>query len=196
MIMRNTVENLRDYCRSHLSPARYEHLERVYQSALEIVRTHGLGLPAEDLEIMALGHDIARELPGPVSWVIVELDGIELTPWEREFPLFCHSRAGAVLVRKLFGVEKPEILEAIYRHTLGGPGLSDHAKVLYAADFLDPRRPFLSDREFRRLMALPLDRMVYEITLQIVDFLREKQKPVLPPTEQMLAELKPSAMES
>jgi len=49
-----------------------------------------------------------------------------------------HARVGAEIARERYGVRDEAVLEAIRAHTLGGPALSDVAKVVFLADALEP----------------------------------------------------------
>lgn len=183
-------EKLIEYCRENLSQARFEHTERVFSTALSINQTHNLGIATEDIALAAFGHDIARELPIEIALLLTKLCELPVNHWEEEFPMFCHNKAGALLLQKLFNVDKPEILAAIRNHTLGDKGMSDLEKIIYAADFLEPKRSYISDAERKNYLKMPLNEMVYSIGLLINSYLEKNQKPILPPSKAMMEELK------
>ena len=180
---------VRQYCQSHLSEARYAHVVRVYETMRQLQQNYGLDLEDHKLVLAGFGHDIARELPSEILVLLLRLAGWELTPWEREFPLFCHTRAGVLLLKNCFGVDDKEVFEAVEHHTLGAPKMGVLAKLLYLADFLEPKRPFLEDAERKAYMDMEFERCVYEVCRSNVAFLRRSQKPVFPPTLAMLEEL-------
>lgn len=60
-----------------------------------------------------------------------------------------HGPAAAERLREE-GVEDEELLRAVAYHTLGHPELERMGRALYAADFLEPGRPYLDD-ELRAL---------------------------------------------
>ena len=187
--MNEISQAVRGYCQSHLSEARYAHVVRVYETMQQLQQNYGLGLAEQKLALAGFGHDIARELPAEVLVLLLRLAGLELRPWEREVPVFCHTRAGVLLLKNVFGIDDAEVFEAVEHHTLGAPKMGVLAKLLYLADFLEPKRPFLQDAERKAYIDMELDRCVYEVCRSSVAFLRRSQKPVFPPTLAMLKEL-------
>ena len=63
-----------------------------------------------------------------------------------------HSPAGAVLARDEFGVDDPDILDAITYHTTGRGGMSLLERIVYLADKLEPSRTY-ADLETERELA-------------------------------------------
>ena len=149
--MNERVNEVKEYCQRYLSDDRYRHVERVYQTMIEINALHGLGIEAEQLALAGFGHDIARELPGEVSALLLEQSDIELESWEQEFKLFCHNKSGTLILQKCFRIYNDEVLQAVEHHTLGNAGLGRLGKLLYVADFLEPNRPFLKENERGKL---------------------------------------------
>ncbi|WGK68835.1 bis(5'-nucleosyl)-tetraphosphatase (symmetrical) YqeK [Candidatus Haliotispira prima] len=183
------IQAVQEYCQRYLSKERYEHLVRVWETMREVKQRHGLSVSEEKLALAGFGHDIARELPGEVSALLLQQSGVELEPWEREFKLFCHTKAGILILRECFGVDDEEVFQAVAHHTLGNSGLCQLARLLYIADFLEPKRPFLTDEERENYMAMEFDRTVYEVCRRTAEFLRDSSKPILPPTLAMIREL-------
>ena len=60
--------------------------------------------------------------------------------WELVKPAILHGKAGAVILRERFGITDREFLEAVSCHTTGMPGMSDLAKIVYIADYIEPNR--------------------------------------------------------
>ena len=180
---------VRDFCKHYLSEDRYRHLERVFQTMIELNKRKSLGISDDQMALAGFGHDIARELPGEISALLLEQAGMELEPWEHEFKLFCHSRASIVILRQCFGVEDAEVFQAMKCHTLGDAGLCTLAKLLYVADFLEPKRHFLQPEERQKCMDAELNSMVYEVCRRTSKFLQDNDKPILPPTRAMIKEL-------
>ena len=78
------------------------------------------GWPAEDLLAFAQKHELA-------------VDNYCL-----EQPVLLHAPVGAVLAKEQWGIEDEEILKAIAHHTLGSPGMTVLAQIIYLADKLSP----------------------------------------------------------
>jgi len=94
-----------------------------------------------------------------------------------------HGPAAAERLREA-GVADDELLHAIAFHTIGDAGLRGLGRALYAADFLEPGRAFLSDwrAELRARMPLELDAVLGEIVRARIENLLARGSPVLPET--------------
>lgn len=66
--------------------------------------------------------------------------GIPVTAEEERDPSLLHAKLGAWMAENKYGVDDPEILSAITCHTTGKPGMSLLDKILYVADYIEPRR--------------------------------------------------------
>ncbi len=56
--------------------------------------------------------------------------------------MLLHARLGAALTRERFGIDDPEILDAIAKHTAADAAMSPLDCALYLADGLEPGRDF------------------------------------------------------
>ena len=77
-------------------------------------------------------------------------------------PIFLHGPVATALARERYGIEDPEILEAVRVHTTGSAGMGPVARAVFLADKLDPtkdrRYPFNS--EVREAAAQDLNRAI------------------------------------
>lgn len=104
---------------------------------------------------------VLRDLPGPLL----------------------HGPAAAERLR-VTGLEDGELLAAISFHTTGSAAFGRLGRALYAADFLDPGRPYRPDwrAELRGLMPTELDEVVFEIVGSRLDHRLEQGGRILGPT--------------
>ncbi|MEW6635410.1 MAG: bis(5'-nucleosyl)-tetraphosphatase (symmetrical) YqeK [Actinomycetota bacterium] len=136
--------------RSRLSEARYAHTVRVAETAKELAKLHGID-PAR-ARLAALVHDAAREAGGPEEYLrLAERWGLPFGEPERESPKLLHGPVAAELARRELGIEDEEVLEAVRVHTVGAPGMSPPALVLYVADKIEPARDYPSVGRLREL---------------------------------------------
>lgn len=133
--------------RVNVSQERYGHVIRVTRTAKYHARR--LELPIAKAAFAAMAHDLAREWPGRQLIAYVRVHDGFVSAEEREKPVLLHGRAGAILLRRQFGVLDQDILEAIEHHTLGKAGMGKLAKLIFAADYLEPGRRY-TDIAFRR----------------------------------------------
>ena len=136
-----TFAHLTRRLRDHLAQQhRYEHSVRVARCADLLAQRHGLD--ARKARLAGLLHDLAR-LYSPQR-LIAECvaRALPVSSREREHPTLLHAKVGAALARERFGVDDPEVLSAIEKHTVGAAEMSPLDCAVYLADSLEPHRTF------------------------------------------------------
>ena len=121
-----------------LTPHRFNHSKSVAKLAYEIAKANGLENPL-DAYIAGLFHDIGKDLAIEKQKEIMKEHYSEYV----DMPdFFYHQFVGAYLAEKLFNVKDKEILTAIEFHTTGNANMGKIAKIIYAADKIEPTRGF------------------------------------------------------
>ena len=140
-----------------LSKSLFEHILRVEEIAGGLAETHGLDV--QKVRTAALLHDLARAKCPEELISLAEGFGIEIGSLEARMPIFLHGAVAAALARERYGIEDPEILEAVRVHTTGLAGMGPVARIVFLADKLDPtkerRYPF--NARVRELAGQDLD---------------------------------------
>ena len=78
------------------------------------------------------------------------------------------------MAEEKFGVNDPEILSAIACHTTGKPDMSLLDKIIYIADYIEPRRYKIKDLPaIRRLAFEDLDQALFQIMEGTLRYLKE-----------------------
>ena len=121
-----------------LKPSRYEHSLSVSFTCVCLAMRYGVDL--QKAELAGLVHDCAKQFSNEELIHACEEDGVALTEDLRHAPQVIHSIYGATYARKCFGIEDPEILSAIYYHTLGKPKMSLLEAIVFPADYIYVRR--------------------------------------------------------
>jgi len=157
---------------------RLEHMERVAR----LLDAWAVGLGLSEREVLrwraaGLAHDLLRD---------ADQDELRshLPPTLASFPgPILHGPAAAERLR-IEGLEDGELLTAVAYHTVGDVRFGRLGRALYAADFLEPGRTFLSEwREERRArMPADFDRVVREVAATRIRNLIERESRVLPQT--------------
>jgi predicted HD superfamily hydrolase involved in NAD metabolism len=177
--------------RSSLSEARCRHCLSTAKLAESLcVRFH------EDPQkgyACGLAHDAAREAPEEAILRLCGLDGLPLTPEEKADPLLLHGRASAMLVAERTGYADPEFVQAVRDHVTGRPSMGALSKILFAADYLEPGRTFLSREFVRDTLALGLDAMTLAVLEGKIQYVRAESKPVSRSSLILLEELERNA---
>ena len=151
---------------------RYHHTLGVMFTASSMAMVWG-----EDLEkarVAGLLHDCAKRYDEAAIIKKCRNKGIELTENELSAPATIHAKLGAWMAEHKYGINDPEILQAIACHTTGKPAMGLLDKILYIADYIEPRRdraPRLP--EMRKLAFEDLDEALYQIMKGILEYLEE-----------------------
>lgn len=91
--------------------------------------------------VAGLIHDIAKDLPESDLRRIIEGNYQDY----KDFPDYSlHQFAAPYMAKALFGIDDPEIIEAILFHCTGKAHLSALGKVIYSADKIEPGRGYNS----------------------------------------------------
>ncbi len=183
-----TIRRLKKYLPLHLTPSRFNHSIQVAKLAKRLC-VHYNKDPFKGM-IAGLGHDITREFAPGVIREYAAADGKPFSLLEEQNPLLLHGRASAVILQKVLGINDNEILEAVRSHVTGNPRMGVLAKIIFMADFLEPKRGFLAERYRRVLLRLPLDTALVKVLELIFDFLTEKKYHISPDSLELYNQLK------
>lgn len=128
-----------------LSVKRFAHTLAVAYAARELALRHGLD--AQKSEIAGLLHDCAKCIPLEEMRAMAVEHRLLSDNEALQSGNLLHAPVGAYLARMEYGVNDPEIIQAILYHTTGTPGMSLLDMAVYLADKIEPTRaeyPILS----------------------------------------------------
>lgn len=125
---------------ARLKPKRYIHSVNVMNVSVELAERYGVDRDAAALA--GLLHDCARDHGKDELLECCEKYSIIPDDVLKQQPGLLHGRIGAFLARDEYGIDSPEILEAISSHTMGSPGMSKLACIVFLADYIEPARVF------------------------------------------------------
>ncbi len=169
--------------KSKLPPMRYEHSLSVSYTCMCLAMRYGCDI--DKAELAGLLHDCGKRFSDDIILKKCEKNQIPITEVQREAPAVLHANYGAWLAQHKFKIEDEEILSAILYHTTGKPDMTLLEKILYVADFIEPRRnkaPNLP--KLRQLAFQNLDEAVYQILEGTLGYLSAKGGFVHPTTRQ------------
>ena len=98
---------------------------------------------------------------------------------EKKNPFMLHAKVGAVLAEKKYDITDEEVLGAIRWHTTGRPDMTLLEKIVYVADYIEPKRdkaPNLG--EIRKLAFIDLDRALLKILQDTLNYLGDSPEDV------------------
>lgn len=159
---------------------RYAHSVRVARCADVLAQRHGVD--ARKARTAGLLHDLARLYSPERLLSEAAVRGMEIDEFERDNPMLLHARLGAAIARERFGVDDPQVLSAIEKHTTGAGEMSPLDCIVYLADSLEPHRPFEERPHLWRVAMTDLDAAMRAVILASVQHYARKGKATLPAT--------------
>lgn len=165
-----------------LPKERFEHSLRVMEQAEELARRFKVSV--EQAGIASLLHDCSRYLDRYGMLKHARELGFEIDPIEELEPKLLHARLSASIAREQFGIDDPDILQAIESHTVGRPNMSALEKVVYLADHIESDRDYKGVGKVRELAADDLDRAILASIGKMVAHLIEQDLPIFEGTIQ------------
>ena len=174
-------KQMREQLKSRLKPSRFLHSEGVAETAAFLGERFQLDI--EQCRVAGLLHDCARQYSDKQLQAEADRRGISYGEVDKAMPLLLHAYVGASLVKEDYGVTDQAICQAIFRHTVGGAGMTELDKVIYFADMIEPNRDYPQVEELRRLSRLAsLDEMFFAGLVQSLNFVLRKGSLVHPDT--------------
>lgn len=181
MSFAKSYEEMRQLLQQNLKPGRYEHSLGVADTAVFLARRFGVN--EEQARVAGLLHDCAREFRNEDLIGEAEKRLIVVEPIERQMPLLLHAYVGARLVVEKYGVNDREVEQAIWRHTVGGSGMTALDKIIWFADMIEPGRDYPEVEMLRNLTEnADLDEMLLTGLTQSIAFVLRKGGLVHPAT--------------
>ncbi|MCB7320684.1 bis(5'-nucleosyl)-tetraphosphatase (symmetrical) YqeK [Lacrimispora sp. 210928-DFI.3.58] len=164
---------LRRKLQSKLAPMRYEHSISVSFTCMNLAMRYGYDL--DRAELAGLMHDCGKRYSDEIILKKCLKHGIEVTDAEYKALPVLHAKYGAWLAEHKYGIDDAEVLSAIRCHTTGKPEMSVLDKILYIADYIEPRRYKAENLPvIRRLAYEDLDKTMYAILAGTLDYLKKK----------------------
>lgn len=151
---------------------RFLHTKRVEEVALELAKIHGVD--QEKAEIAGFLHDCAKIRDKDELLKAAKENKLLLTKEMQKAPQIIHSHLGAVFAEEVYGIEDREILNAIKYHTTGRANMTDLEKIIFLADYIEPKRNFDGVEKARELAKKDLDSAMYFALNNTLKFLVEK----------------------
>ena len=97
----------------------------------------------EDLhkaELAGLLHDCAKCIPDDIKLDKCKRNNIPITKAQEQSPSLLHAKLGAFIAADHYRIKDQDILNAIENHTTGRPAMSLLEKIVFVADYIEPRR--------------------------------------------------------
>jgi putative HD superfamily hydrolase of NAD metabolism len=141
--------------RAQMPERRWAHTAGVMETAVSLAERYGAD-PAK-AELAAILHDVAKywKIEDQKRELIESGEAGDLLEYD---PQLWHAHVGAYVARRDYGIEDPEVLDAIRWHTSGRIGMTTLEKVVCLADYMEPGREFPGVDRIREEAVRSLDR--------------------------------------
>ena len=171
--MPKAMDNIKKKLKEMLSGQTYAHSLSTCETALELARRFGVS--EKKVEFAALLHDCAKSMPYDELVYNVKKYKISIDKLELETESLLHAPVGSKLAGILFGITDPQILSAIRYHTTAAPAMSDVAKIIYVADFIELTRRHKGIADARKAAEKDIDRaMLFILRNKIPSLVKKK----------------------
>lgn len=172
--MQYNIDKIKQQLKRKQTADRYEHTIGVAYTAICMAMRFDCDL--KKAEIAGLLHDCAKCFPDDVQLSKCNKYNISITEAERTSPYLLHAKLGAFMAMDKFDVNDKDIINAILYHTTGRPAMSTLEKIIYIADYIEPKRSKAQNlTEIRRMAFVDLDITMLMILSDTLDYLRKKQ---------------------
>ena len=126
-------------------------------------------------ELAGLLHDCAKRYKNDILIEKCRQHGVELTEDELLAPVVIHAKYGAWMAKHKYGIQDEEILSAIRFHTTGCPDMTTLEKIVWLADYIEPRRAYIEQLpRIRKLAFQDLDLAICESLAGSLAYLQRK----------------------
>lgn len=135
------------------------------------------GASALKARIAGVVHDVARQWEPSELLAYADRHELPVSEAERAYPVLLHAGIGADIARRDFGIDDPEILGAIARHTVAVPGMNALEKIVYEADTFEPGRTFADRERLEMLANTSLDAGLLACVSSSIQYLKGRKIP-------------------
>lgn len=169
-------KSIEEKLKNTLDEERYRHTLGVSYTAAALAMAHG-----EDVQkarLAGLLHDCAKCIPGNQRIKICEDNHIEIREVERKNTSLLHSKLGAFIAKRDFGIDDEEIFGAIRWHTTGRPDMTVLEQIIYISDFIEPNRDeeITIDPDIRKYAFTDLDECCKRIMADVVEYIHSASR--------------------
>lgn len=178
---RYDLQKIQTKLNKHIDEDRFIHTLGVMYTSASLAMAHGCSM--DDAQVAGLLHDCAKCIPNDKKLKICKKNQIEISSVEYENPILLHAKLGAFIAETKYDISDSDILQAIKYHTTGRAGMSILEKIVFIADYIEPKRYKAKNlAEIRKMAFIDLDECTYMILRDTLTYLKNNPKAVDPTT--------------
>lgn len=164
------ISTIKKVLKKNLNSDRYSHTIGVMHTAANLAFRYEY--PYENAMVAGLLHDCAKCLTDEERVRICKKHDIPMTEVEKRHPHLLHGKVGAFLAEEIYGVTDASIRHAIAIHTTGCAAMSLLDKIIFVADYIEPKRNKAPRLDVIRKMAyIDLEQCVLMILEDMLGYL-------------------------
>ncbi len=168
--------------KKELDKERYEHTKGVMYTACCLAMANEYNI--DKAMLAGLLHDCAKCIPNDEKIKICNDNNILINDAELSNPGLLHAKVGSYIAETKYNITDPDILHAIKVHTTGCPEMNILDKILYIADYIEPKRDIAPRLDYIRKIAFEdLDTCIAEILYDSLHYLSGQNKSIDPMTQ-------------
>lgn len=165
-------EKLYNEVKNRLSEKRFKHSESVVKRAIEYAQIYNVDV--ETVKLVAIAHDIAKELTNEEVNKYVQKYNISLDNIEKINKDLIHAKIGAYICKNEYNFTD-DMINAIKYHTTGRANMSILEKIIYLADATEETRKYCPSN-YVDIVKKDIDQGMIEICKWVINRLLENNK--------------------
>ena len=165
-------EELYEIVGERLSDKRFKHSEGVVKRAAEYAKIYGVD--EKIVKLVAIAHDIAKELTEEEALDFIDKYNIQLDDIEKLNKSLLHAKIGACICQNEFGFES-DMVNAIKYHTTGRANMSMLEKIVYLADATEENRNY-DYNEYVETIKTNIDEGMVKVSSWVIVSLVERNR--------------------
>ena len=166
-------EKLYEDVKEMLSEERFNHSERVVKRAIEYAKIYNVDI--EMVKLVAISHDIAKELSEEENQEYISKYNIKLDDIEKVNKSLLHAKIGAYICKEKYGFTD-DMVNSVRYHTTGRENMSVLEKIVYLADATEEGRKEYIVSEYVDLINKDIDKGMVEISKWVMNKLLKNNK--------------------
>ncbi len=154
------ADEKKKFLKNRLSQKRYTHSLNVAEECRKLAVKYG-----EDPDkayYAGLLHDICKEISADEQKQLIIESGFSVCREELETHSLWHAIAGAYFIKKEFGIEDIDIINAVRFHTAGRAGMTRLEEIVYLGDLISADRDYKDVDKMRKLSYSDLNKAMFE----------------------------------
>jgi len=168
------MNNKVKYLISQIGTERYNHSLRVIETAVELGRIYNADI--KKVKIAALYHDCGKVGSTDQIMRIAIENNVKLSEEDKKSPETIHTKLGEYIAQHKYHITDEDILNAIKHHTTGRPEMSLLEKIIFIADYIEPKREFPGVEKVREESKKDLNKSILTALKNTINYLKSKNE--------------------